>query len=715
MDSPSLVDSPRHWVDVPEPLQIIKRPDSRRSQRTLCRRTSTDSSYSDSSSARSLGSLGDPTPLTVPKRRGNNSTPCGRGPIPRPRRSTSYTAPDAVRDRTHVPQLSNKASLLFLGQRQAGRQVKHGNTGRPVPSPAPSASRRRFNPSPTRLPNSQSMHHLPATPSSLDGPPNSPFTLTNLGPTASALDTRQPRPIVLVPQIAITPESRVLDGSRSNTLWVAIQLSTQLCPASRRDADEYYGGRRSGFRGFGCSQTGVFRYGCLYDVMIEVLPTQNSEILQVLDDEAACTKPDSGFLFMPGLHTNTRKEPGILYLESRLLVMAQVRLKAASAAASHAVGHVRQSSDDLIQDLEYHLGTTDTEYLEVRVTYRHSGFPHQGPLSDPTLEGSATCRKPADGIIKMQTRIETSARAVIQRHNSSSPWSPRPVLLPPSPPLFEIIASHWGSAHACEFMNRVESRARSPYALWKPASLSPSAALCGPFAPPGSPGRAGNGTLRPQPPALSPTRAAPPPIPRRKASLNRSLNNSLEPAPDQASSPSDLDDYDMKTDPARRIWSEMRRTSEDGGDNGTPTYRVNKVREVPSSSSACLVPETGPGPSSVAGDGDVAVAARRRRPLAAIGSSSSTRSNDTGIMGPVSEKAANQIESGRDRGDRYRGGILARRSRGGSGSPLVSIKDDEGEGGKGGAGVTGSRLTNAESGKDEKGNAKWGGWSWWQQ
>src|SRR5947207_3103374 len=74
----------------------------------------------------------------------------------------------------------------------------------------------------------------------------------------------------------------------------------------------------------------VFRYGCLYDVMVEVLPTQNSEILQVLDDKGACTKSVLGFCLCPG--SNIRREAGILYPGSRLLVMAQVRLMAAFAA-----------------------------------------------------------------------------------------------------------------------------------------------------------------------------------------------------------------------------------------------------------------------------------------------------------------------------------------------------------------------------------------------
>ncbi len=38
------------------------------------------------------------------------------------------------------------------------------------------------------------------------------------------------------------------------------------------------------------SGKGVFQYGCLEDVSVDVLPTSNSEIIELLDDRATCTE-----------------------------------------------------------------------------------------------------------------------------------------------------------------------------------------------------------------------------------------------------------------------------------------------------------------------------------------------------------------------------------------------------------------------------------------
>ncbi len=67
---------------------------------------------------------------------------------------------------------------------------------------------------------------------------------------------------------------------------------------------------------------------------------------------------------------------------SRLLLLAHVRFDSGTASDRPRGGHQRQKSDDLIDDLELQLGTTATDYLQVRLTYCHSGFPgHDNNMS----------------------------------------------------------------------------------------------------------------------------------------------------------------------------------------------------------------------------------------------------------------------------------------------------------------------------------------------
>lgn len=123
-------------------------------------------------------------------------------------------------------------------------------------------------------------------------------------------------------------------------------------------------------------------------------------------------------------------------------------MRVRSEAPSPSRRHVRHNSDDLFEDLEHQLGSTLTEYLEVRLTYKHSAFPQ-----DHDRRGSPPGGATNDGILVTHTTVTTTARAVIKRHNSASPWSPRPA--PQPNPLFEIIAMHWGPEAANSVMYRV--------------------------------------------------------------------------------------------------------------------------------------------------------------------------------------------------------------------------------------------------------------------
>jgi hypothetical protein len=90
--------------------------------------------------------------------------------------------------------------------------------------------------------------------------------------------------------------------------------------------------------------------------------------------------------------------------------------------------HSKHQSDDLIEDLENHLGTCMKDYLKVRISYA-SMMPSDG--SENYAE---------NGLSEISYRTELLATACIKKHNSSSIWSPQPA---PAPnPLFHIVASH---------------------------------------------------------------------------------------------------------------------------------------------------------------------------------------------------------------------------------------------------------------------------------
>lgn len=122
-----------------------------------------------------------------------------------------------------------------------------------------------------------------------------------------------------------------------------------------------------------------------------------------------------------------------------------------------------------MEDLEYRLSGATTEYLKIRVTYRHSGFPQEHTAR--TVAGGDVPRQ--DSVAGVQTTIQTTAVAAIKRHDLASPWSPH-TRAPQLNELFEIVASHWGIKRACEVMQRViSSRPISS----KKSALSPSFTL----------------------------------------------------------------------------------------------------------------------------------------------------------------------------------------------------------------------------------------------
>lgn len=162
----------------------------------------------------------------------------------------------------------------------------------------------------------------------------------------------------------------------------------------------------------------------------------------------------------------------------------------------------------------------------------------------------------------METSLETTARAAIKQHNSSSLWSLRPALQ--SNPLFEITASHWGPESASDVMRRIISshttahyaveRRRTP-AQVKGTPLIPLALVPREYRVSNIVREGSEDTVKPAM-APMPTRV-PPPIPKRQASLHcpqpksastEKLRSQEQQTPDMPSS-------------KKTVWTQLRRTS----------------------------------------------------------------------------------------------------------------------------------------------------------
>jgi len=207
----------------------------------------------------------------------------------------------------------------------------------------------------------------------------------------------------------------------------------------------------------------------------------------------------------------------------------------------------------------------------------------------------------------------------------------------------------------------------------------------------------------------------------------------------------DLEDYDSESDPARKIWTQMR-----GADNGArPSYHVSRVKKVPSS--ATMIPQ--PTPSSITRE--VAVAVRRLLP----------DEEPAELATPSSRKTGSGVATMRGRGSRVEMEVNNRATGGGDhaqarmlrgAASLANLRGDEAGDGKvrrmGGTGMgttgvgagmgvgpagiavgmglgAGTRMmpdmdagpgtrhygtTTGKGGKKDKDAGKWGWSGWWQ-
>ncbi|RYP61211.1 hypothetical protein DL769_007805 [Monosporascus sp. CRB-8-3] len=313
-------------------------------------------------------------------------------------------------------------------------------------------------------------------------------------------------PYLLVPNISITPETRTLNDVQSS-IWVAIEISGQLSkPSVPGDVHGMQG--LNNFMPVHHGGGGLSRYGYLYDIKIDVLPTAHSSVTDIIDDGTRMIRPGSSLLILAYVEVDASKPP-------------------------QASGERKHEPDDLIADLEFQLGSVRTEYIRVSLSYCHSGF--------PMLEDVSTM----SGISSRQSRLETTAVGVVKRHSTTSIWSPRPT--PASNALFPIIASHWGPGRAHNVMKKIMPQRSSPRRIPKSNSRSMTSV------------RGSENSL--QTPVRT-DKGVPVRVPQRNASLGKQ----------QPSTPDDV------MDPARRIWTEMRRQT---SGRVTASLRVSKARRLP--------------------------------------------------------------------------------------------------------------------------------------
>lgn len=137
---------------------------------------------------------------------------------------------------------------------------------------------------------------------------------------------------------------------------------------------------------------------------------------------------------------------------STILVLAQVHFQTCWGEDGRR-SSISTIPDNLIEDLEQELGSSSTDYLQVRLAYRHPAFPctDLGVLSTPRV------LRRGSGISSVQTWLETNITASMERRSNCSQWSPRPTSQAPNP-LFRIVAAHWGPQRAANAIHEILNR-----------------------------------------------------------------------------------------------------------------------------------------------------------------------------------------------------------------------------------------------------------------
>ncbi|PHH87518.1 hypothetical protein CDD83_8746 [Cordyceps sp. RAO-2017] len=185
-------------------------------------------------------------------------------------------------------------------------------------------------------------------------------------------------------------------GPCQQTIWAAVEVSGRLSriPSSRSPS-----GNQSPTTGsFVPHQLDrFFEFGCLYDLSVEVSPTPGSTVIQVIQEQAF---------------------PTTIYAGSSVLLLVHIQVDAETRKRPGRSGHVRQQSDELMEDLELQLGSSVAGYMQVRVSYSHSAFPeHATPEAD------------TGGVLSLRSRLETTATASLRRRDVLSASSIKGLIL----------------------------------------------------------------------------------------------------------------------------------------------------------------------------------------------------------------------------------------------------------------------------------------------
>ncbi|KEZ41193.1 hypothetical protein SAPIO_CDS7276 [Scedosporium apiospermum] len=206
--------------------------------------------------------------------------------------------------------------------------------------------------------------------------------------TLTSLDTEKCAPHVLVPRVHVTPEVDVV-SDKETSIWVAVEVAAQLCRSDGGPPAVPPWNGWGGQLGFVRPVLSPISYGCLYNLVVDVLPTNGTTVLNIIQDES----------FPVALNLNTAT---LLIIHVRLspsLPLGRPRPRASAPPPP--------SSDLLFKDLEAQLGTSPQEYLRLRISYSHSAFAPSCSQTD----------------LALSTRLETIVTAWIQRMDTASVWA----------------------------------------------------------------------------------------------------------------------------------------------------------------------------------------------------------------------------------------------------------------------------------------------------
>ncbi|KAF7917613.1 hypothetical protein BELL_0084g00250 [Botrytis elliptica] len=342
--------------------------------------------------------------------------------------------------------------------------------------------------------------------------PPTPTPTPTLVPTISS--SREDN-FVLCPQISVTPESASVNAGVC-TLWAAVEITGVLRKADGTSTLDD-AGRTYSTQNLTSRYLDLRSYGSLHNIAVEFQPG-----------------PDCIIVDQPA---DTFQAKTIRVSETHLMLV-KIRLNEVKNSLSHAK---QRSSDELIENLNEILGDITTHYLTVKLNYRHSAFLN---LRSQAAEGEFR-------LLPQHTLLETKATASIKRHNPASAWSPRSSGTLNSAVgasvLTKIIEKHFSAEKSREALQKLaEDRTTIPY-------------------PRRTYGYSSDKENRKS------TASSLSCVDSTDSLLSHSFsmtaisnfNARSSPLSKRLGSPYDhpLDQVDGEMDPARKIWSQMRRTS----------------------------------------------------------------------------------------------------------------------------------------------------------